>query len=43
VADVLAENDGMRRVIIDSHLGASLHRDGSVLNVDVDLEVPRRQ
>ena len=38
VADVLAENYAMRRVIKDSHLPATLHVDGSVLSVDLDLE-----
>ena len=38
VADVLAENYAMRRVIADSHLPATLHLDGSMLSVDLDLE-----
>jgi RimJ/RimL family protein N-acetyltransferase len=40
VGEVLAENQGMRRVLLDSHLPVSLHRDGSVLNIDVDLGAP---
>ncbi|MGJ6124028.1 GNAT family N-acetyltransferase [Mycolicibacterium sp. Y3] len=39
VADVLAENHRVRRVIADSHLPVTLHRDGSILDVDVDLNV----
>jgi GNAT superfamily N-acetyltransferase len=38
VADVLAENAEMRRVITDSHVPVRIHRDGSVLSVDVNLE-----
>ena len=41
VADVLAENYAMRRVITDSHIPATLHLDGSVWCVDVDLEDPQ--
>jgi RimJ/RimL family protein N-acetyltransferase len=42
VADVLAENYAMRRVIIDSHMPATMHLDGSVFSVDVDLEQQNR-
>lgn len=37
VADVLAENNAMRRVIIDSQIPVTWHRDGSVFSIDVDL------
>lgn len=37
VADVLAENYEMRRVLRELHWPCSLHLDGSVLRVDVDL------
>lgn len=38
VADVLFENCAMRRVIADAEWPISQHRDGSVLNIDVDLD-----
>jgi RimJ/RimL family protein N-acetyltransferase len=38
VADVLAENHAMRRVIVDAHVPATLHLDGAVLGVDIDLQ-----
>jgi RimJ/RimL family protein N-acetyltransferase len=38
VADVLAENYAMRRVIIDSQIPVTWHRDGSVFNVEIDLD-----
>lgn len=40
VADVLAENHAMRKVIDDAHVPVTWHRDGSVLDVDVDLDAP---
>lgn len=38
VADVLAENHDMRRVINDAHVPVTWHRDGSVFDIDVDLD-----
>lgn len=38
VADVLAENHGMRRVINDAHVPVTWHLDGSVFDIDVDLD-----
>lgn len=38
VADVLAENHDMRRVIDDAHVPVTWHRDGAVFDVDVDLD-----
>jgi hypothetical protein len=38
VADVLAENSAMRRVIADAGWPTTQHRDGSVLSVEVDLD-----
>lgn len=38
VADVLAENYAMRRVIVDSRVPATFHGDGAVLGVDIDLQ-----
>lgn len=38
MADMLVENHAMRRVITDSHVPATFHRDGAVLRVDVDLD-----
>lgn len=39
VADVLAENSAMCRLLTDSHLPVSLRRQESVLSVDLDLHV----
>ena len=38
VADVLAENHDMRRVINDAHVPVTWHRVGSVFDIDVDLD-----
>lgn len=38
VADVLAENHDMRRVINDAHVPVTWHRDGSVFDIDIDLD-----
>ena len=38
VADVLAENYAMRRVIADAGWPITQHRDGSVLSVEVNLD-----
>ena len=38
VADVLAENSAMRRVITDAGWPTTQHRDGSVLSVEIDLD-----
>ncbi len=38
VADVLADNYEMRQVIIDAGWPTTLHRDGSVLSVEVNLD-----
>lgn len=37
VADVLADNHGMQRIIADSPLPVTLRRKGSIVDVDVDL------
>lgn len=39
-ADVLAENSSMRRIITESPWSFTLHRSGTVFEVDVDLERP---
>jgi hypothetical protein len=38
VADVLAENHAMRRVIMDAGWPVTQHRDGSVFSVEVNLD-----
>jgi GNAT superfamily N-acetyltransferase len=38
VADVLCENNDMLHLIRDSHVPVTMHRDGSEVSVDVDLQ-----
>jgi len=40
IADVLAENDAMLRVIQDAHAHApvTFHRDGAVFSIDMNLD-----
>jgi RimJ/RimL family protein N-acetyltransferase len=38
IAEVLAENHGMRRLINDAHVPVTWHLDGAVFDADVDLD-----
>lgn len=38
IADVLAENDAMLRVIQDAHAPVTFHRDGAVFSIDMNLD-----
>jgi RimJ/RimL family protein N-acetyltransferase len=38
VADVLAENHPLRKVVVDAEWPCTWHRDGSVFSVDIDLD-----